>query len=393
MTQAKTLKPGWRTVKFGDVVREVRKATKDPVADGIERVVGLDHLDRESLPLRRWDDLAELHDGTSFTRTFKAGQVMFGKRRAYQRKVAVPDFDGICSGDILVFEPSTSDLLLEFLPYVVQSDGFFEHALGTSAGSLSPRTKWQELAKYEFVLPPLDEQKRCVQVLSAAATVVECHSVAKSELDSALQRFIVERFRHWTRTCVPVPITTLGALQLGRQKAPKYETGVYSTPYVRVGNIGSLEVALGELEEMDFAPEDRVKYGLVQGDVLITEGDIVSPLNVGRSAVFDGAESTVCFQNTLIRLRPSAGANPTFVMGLLEGARLEGVFAAAASTTTVSHLGLKRLSALSLPVPEDAERDRFAHALQSHLALREQIVRCTGTSRDLARRMAAEMLG
>ena len=168
MTQAKTLKPGWRTVKFGDVVREVRKATKDPVADGIERVVGLDHLDRESLPLRRWDDLAELHDGTSFTRTFKAGQVMFGKRRAYQRKVAVPDFDGICSGDILVFEPSTSDLLLEFLPYVVQSDGFFEHALGTSAGSLSPRTKWQELAKYEFVLPPLDEQQRIVEVIVVA---------------------------------------------------------------------------------------------------------------------------------------------------------------------------------------------------------------------------------
>lgn len=162
---AEQLPPGWRKVKFGDVVRDVKNTTKDPATDGLERVVGLDHLDPESLPLRRWDELADLPDGTSFTRTFKAGQVLFGKRRAYQRKVTVPDFDGICSGDILVFEPSSPDLLPEFLPYLVQSDGFFDHALGTSAGSLSPRTKWQELAKYEFALPPLDEQKRIADLI------------------------------------------------------------------------------------------------------------------------------------------------------------------------------------------------------------------------------------
>lgn len=152
-------------VRFGDVVSNVNENTRDPRSLGLDRVVGLDHLDPESLPLRRWDLLEEMPDGTSFTRTFKAGQVLFGKRRAYQRKVAVPDFSGICSGDILVFESSTEDLLQAFLPYVVQSAGFFDHALGTSAGSLSPRTKWQELAKYEFALPPIDEQERIVDLL------------------------------------------------------------------------------------------------------------------------------------------------------------------------------------------------------------------------------------
>ncbi len=114
----------WQRVRFGDVVRNVNHNTRDPEGDGIERVVGLEHLDSESLPLRRWNELADLPDGTSFTRKFKTGQVLFGKRRAYQRKVALPDFDGICSGDILVFEPSSEALLPEFLPYVVQADGF-----------------------------------------------------------------------------------------------------------------------------------------------------------------------------------------------------------------------------------------------------------------------------
>lgn len=177
MTGDRKLPDGWRWVRFGDVVREVRTATKDPESDSLTRVVGLEHLDPESLPLRRWNELSDLPDGTSFTRVFRAGQVLFGKRRAYQRKVAVPDFDGICSSDILVFEPLTDELLTEFLPHLVQSDGFFDHALGTSAGSLSPRTKFQELAKYEFGLPPVDEQASFTRAIDAATRAVSSYQV------------------------------------------------------------------------------------------------------------------------------------------------------------------------------------------------------------------------
>jgi len=167
------LPDGWTRAKFGDVVRNVNETSRNLAADGLDRVVGLDHLDSGSLRLMRWDSVADLPDGTTFTRKFKPGQVLFGKRRAYQRKVAVPDFSGVCSGDILVFEPVDKKLLANFLPYLVQSDGFFDHALGTSAGSLSPRTKWAELAKYEFALPPVDEQRRITELLCAADRLSE----------------------------------------------------------------------------------------------------------------------------------------------------------------------------------------------------------------------------
>jgi len=130
------LEPGWRTVRFGEVVRNVDEAVRDAQMCGLERFVGLEHIDPESLRIKRWGLIA---DGTSFTRKFSAGQVLFGKRRAYQRKVAVADFDGLCSSDILVFEPADDHLLSELLPFIVQTEGFFQHALGTSAGSLSPR--------------------------------------------------------------------------------------------------------------------------------------------------------------------------------------------------------------------------------------------------------------
>ena len=175
-----SLPKGWRLVKFGDVVDNMNETTRDPASMRLDRIVGLDHMDPESLPLKRWDNFFDLHEGTSFTRVFRSGQVLFGKRRAYKRKVSVPDFDGVCSSDILVFQPKNEELLSEFLPFLVQSDGFFDHALGTSAGSLSPRTKWQELAKYEFVLPPIAEQRRIIQVMKIVEEARDANRVIET---------------------------------------------------------------------------------------------------------------------------------------------------------------------------------------------------------------------
>jgi type I restriction enzyme, S subunit len=159
-------KSNWKHVAFGDVVTNLNVTVKDPKAAGLDRVIAMEHLDPGELKISRW---GSLDDGTTFTRRVKPGQTLFGKRRAYQRKAAFAEFNAICSSDILVFEADKERLLPEFLPFIVQSNGFYDHALGTSAGSLSPRTNWRDLANYEFDLPPLDEQKRLADLLWAVA--------------------------------------------------------------------------------------------------------------------------------------------------------------------------------------------------------------------------------
>lgn len=158
-------------VHFGDVVRNIDVNDRNPLENGLERYIGLEHIEPESLHIKRWGLIEE---GTSFTRKFVKRQVLFGKRRVYQRKAAIAEFDGICSGDILVFEPKNEDLIPELLPFIVQSDGFFNHALDTSAGSLSPRTKWKDLAAYGVALPPKDEQRRIADILWAADENICC---------------------------------------------------------------------------------------------------------------------------------------------------------------------------------------------------------------------------
>jgi type I restriction enzyme M protein len=144
----------WKRVRFGDVVESLNETERNPEEAGIDRFIGLEHLEPGSLHIRYWGNV---EDGTTFTRRCRSGQVLFGKRRAYQRKVAVAEFDAVVSGDIYMFAPKNDRLLPELLPFLCMSERFFECAVETSAGSLSPRTNWSHLAKFEFALPPLDQ--------------------------------------------------------------------------------------------------------------------------------------------------------------------------------------------------------------------------------------------
>lgn len=168
-------------IRFSDVVHLNTSRIADPLVAGIERFVGLEHIEPENLHIRKWGFVS---DGVTFTNSFKPGQVLFGKRRAYQRKVALADFEGVCSSDIYVFESKDPDVLLpELLPFICQSEGFYQHAVMTSAGSLSPRTNWGQLADYEFPLPPIDEQRRIADLLWAADDVInEWQNIAEATL-------------------------------------------------------------------------------------------------------------------------------------------------------------------------------------------------------------------
>lgn len=170
----------WKKWRFDEVCQQVNVSSKNPKADGLHYVVGLEHIEPGNLHITKWDTLEK---ETTFTRKFVKGQVLFGRRRAYQRKVAYAEFDGICSGDILVFEAIEDNLIPELLPFLIQSDGFFEKALATSAGSLSPRTKFKELADYEFLLPPKEEQKRLAELLWAADEMIEKEKKEKRDLE------------------------------------------------------------------------------------------------------------------------------------------------------------------------------------------------------------------
>ena len=146
------LKPGWKMVKFGDIAQNVAVRV-DPAGAKTDVYVGLEHLDPSTLHLRQWGHPSDV---TGQKLVFNKGDVIFGRRRAYQRKLAVAEFDGICSAHAMVVRAKTKMILPEFLPFFLQSDMFMERAIEISVGSLSPTINWKTLKVQEFPLPPLD---------------------------------------------------------------------------------------------------------------------------------------------------------------------------------------------------------------------------------------------
>ena len=158
------LKPGWTRVAFGDMATCVNDRIDNPADAGVERYVGLEHLDSDSLTIRRWGVPSDV---SATKLRFQAGDIIFGRRRVYQRKLGVADFDGICSAHSLVLRANPEVVVPEFLPFFMQTDIFMDRAKSISVGSLSPTINWTTLAEQEFALSPLGEQSRIVDVLSA----------------------------------------------------------------------------------------------------------------------------------------------------------------------------------------------------------------------------------
>lgn len=155
----------------------------------VSRFVGLEFIEAENFQLQGWGDVS---NGTTFTKRFSKGDVLFGKRRAYLKKVAVADFDGICSGDILVLRAKEKMMLTKLLPFYVSAEKFIQHAVSTSAGSLSPRTKWKDLSLFEIAIPDLRTQEKIVDVFQQLQTTLDQIKTQKQTLKNLKQKLLNE---------------------------------------------------------------------------------------------------------------------------------------------------------------------------------------------------------
>lgn len=138
------------------------KEKKKPAEEDRFTYLGLEHLDSGSLRVTRFgSDVAPIGEKL----VMHKGDVLFGKRRAYQKKVAIAPFDGIFSAHGMVLRPREEVVDKDFFPLFISSDYFLDAAIKISVGSLSPTINWRDLKELEFELPDLDTQRGLAKVL------------------------------------------------------------------------------------------------------------------------------------------------------------------------------------------------------------------------------------
>lgn len=339
-------KTNWKKVNFGDVVFEPKESVKDPVGEGVEHVVGLEHIDSGDMYLRRSESIEK---STTFTKKFTKGDVLFGCRRAYLKKAAKANFEGICSGDIIVMR-AKKELLPELLPFLVSNDIYFDYAITHSAGGLSPRVKFKDLSKYEFYLPPENKQKNISELLQSVENTLQKNvkllDSARTYKESVIEECLTSQSEGGTifDYCEAdgVRIGPFGSLL---HKADYISEGV---PVIMPADIVDGVIQEKNVAKISSEKADELKnYKLKENDILFPRrGDLTK-----RAIISKHQEGWICGTGTL-RVRLKRNIDPKIVYFAVTSVSTNNWLLTSAVGTTMPNLNAGTIKKIPLHIPE-----------------------------------------
>ena len=336
----------WRDIPFGDFAQNVTERV-EPADAQDEIYVGLEHIDPEDLHIRRWGQASDVI-GTKLR--FRNGDVIFGRRRAYQRKLAVADFDGICSAHAMVARAKPDFVLPEFLPFLMTSDHFMGRAVEISVGTLSPTINWKTLRVEKFALPPRDQQRRIAELLWSVDEAIEQLQVEAGRARLLRQANLEAAFSDLLNG----PVSRLSDLLLrspesGKSVPPSAEeTGHYVLSLSALSGSGYVR---GNLKPVRPSVE-ILRAQLTQGDLLVSRSNTQEL--VGLAGIFDENRNDISFPDTMMRLSiDEARVCKEYLEAFLlsRSGRLHMMRAAAGTSGSMKKINRQTLGTCVVPTP------------------------------------------
>ena len=179
-------KSSWVLTKLGDLAKDISKRVDNPGESKYDRFVGLGNFVSGDIKIKTWETTENL---ASSAKAFQAGDILFARRNAYLRRASLVDFDGCCSGDAFVLRQNQDKVVPGFLAFLMNSNALWDYANSNAAGTMSNRVKWRDLAEYEFLLPPKDQQAQMAKLLWAMNEVIESDKKALKKLQVSKESF------------------------------------------------------------------------------------------------------------------------------------------------------------------------------------------------------------
>ena len=179
------------TYNYSDVTEKLMRRI-DPLTYNIERIVAGENLESEDFKIRTWQKVGEGYLGPAFHVLFKAGDILYGSRRTYLRKVSYADFDGVCANTTYVIRANEELLLQDLLKHIMLSERFTQYSIGVSKGSTNPYINWKDLDNFSFQIPDIETQKEIAKVLDSILAIVEQLKQQKTTLNNLKQKLLNE---------------------------------------------------------------------------------------------------------------------------------------------------------------------------------------------------------
>lgn len=356
----------WSTSKLCDIAN-IERSQIDPgqISPGT-KYLGLEHIEAGGRILGAQS--VSKGDLKSAKFIFGAEHLLYGKLRPYLAKISLPDFEGICSTDILPIRPGPS-LDRKFLAYYLLQPQVVQEAASHATGANLPRLSPKALAEIYIPQPPIEEQRRIAAILDKADAIRRKREQALELADEFLKSVFLEMFRGDKWSAKPLAevvskgsVVTYGIVQAG----PEYEGGV---PYIRTGDIKKGKIVLDNLRHT--SSEIAVKFGRST----VRVGEIVMSIRatVGTTALvpreLDGANLT---QGTA-RISPGEMVTTEYLLHFLRSQRCQDWINRQVKGATFREITLSRLREMEVSIPPLKLQQKFSKLTKSTSAMADRI--------------------
>lgn len=325
---------------------------KKPTEEDRLTYLGLEHLDSGCLTVTRFgSEVAPIGEKL----VMRKGDVLFGKRRAYQKKVAIAPFDGIFSAHGMVLRPREDVIDKDFFPLFISSDYFLDAAIKISVGSLSPTINWRDLKELEFNLPPLEEQRRLARVLWSMNEAIESYKKLIKMTDELVKSQFIEMFKDCPRRRLGDFIQQIRGVSYKPADLGTVADEEHIT-LLRANNINN-----GRINFDDIQYVNRKKVASVQvmqsKDILVCASSGSLEL-VGKAALFnDSGEYT--FGAFCKLLRPTGTLIPEFIAAYMAGEEYRRIISELAQGSNINNLRNEHIDELRIPAPTYEQQQKF----------------------------------
>ena len=371
--------------RFEELVNNVTE--KGMPAPGDEKwYIGLEHLDSGSLSVTRWGGDVEL---TGQKLVMKKGDILFGRRNTYLRRVAIAPHDGYFSAHGMIFRAKEEHILPEYLPFFIASDYFMDAAIRISVGSLSPTVNWKTLKELEFEIPEIEEQRKSAALLWAAEDTKRAYEELLKQSDELVKSQFIELFGDPILNSKELPVSPLSDhilfLTSGSRGWAKYhsDSGEW---FITIKNVKDCKINTDDIQCItppQNAEADRTR--LQEGDLLISITADLGRTGVVTQEIADHG-AYINQHLTCIRLNRNV-LNPLYVAYFMESDAGKKQFFAKNLSSVKAGLNFDSIRSLQIMVPPLDVQNEFISFVQqidkSKFELKQSIANITALMKSL----------
>jgi restriction endonuclease S subunit len=378
-------KSNWNTYRFDEIAKNISERV-DPNNTDLKVYIGLEHIDSESLHIKRHGTPDDVN-GQKLK--FYKGDIIFGRRRAYQRKAGIATWDGFCSAHALVLRANPNVIEPALFPFFLHSDLFMNRAIDISVGSLSPTINWGTLKHQEFLLPPKDIQYKLIEVFTSSNQYLN------------QQYKVMERLKILYLTCIEkdlidhqagkTKLLQIGSVIRGVGYKPENllnEAGENTCTILRANNISDSKINFDDIKILD--------RSLIKDSQLLKNGDFAICMSngskelVGKAARIDNIEGSVSIGSFCSAFRPFEESSSKLLQHLFVSETYRHAIKRILSGSTINNLKPADIEGLTFKITEH-ELEEKLHRLELKIkAIKEaeiSLINCKQLQRTITNKV------